>query len=202
MKYVLALDISTSTIGVTILDTQGKLIEIAYCPLKFPKDIEDPTMDKADYFKEFIGNYKNLPIERIYIEEPLDRSSNAFTVTILAKFNGIISRIVYDMFNVKPRYISVYNWRKLFFPEFVHQKGSKTILSFPKDADKKQLVWEKVNFIEPHIKWEYSKFYKLKKENYDMADSYGVARAGLVIEGYLPNPLTEKGLILQSTDNQ
>jgi hypothetical protein len=45
---------------------------------------------------------------------------------------------------------------------------------YPKDCDKKQIVWELVAKREPQIQWMYTKNNTLKKENFDMSDSYTV----------------------------
>jgi len=42
------------------------------------------------------------------------------------------------------------------------------------DIDKKMVIWEKVSDREPQIIWLYDKNMKLKKENFDMTDSYAV----------------------------
>jgi len=43
--------------------------------------------------------------------------------------------------------------------------------ALPWDINKKQIIWEKVNDLEPAIQWIYDRKLKLKKENYDMADA-------------------------------
>ena len=40
------------------------------------------------------------------------------------------------------------------------------------DVDKKSVIFEKVCDLEPQVIWLYDKHNKLKKENYDMSDSY------------------------------
>ena len=47
----------------------------------------------------------------------------------------------------------------------------------PKDVDKKKLIWDKVNKREPQINWLLDKKGQLKKENFDMSDSYTVMLA-------------------------
>ena len=42
----------------------------------------------------------------------------------------------------------------------------------PKDADKKHLIWDLVAKREPQITWQYTRNNTLKKENFDMTDSY------------------------------
>jgi hypothetical protein len=46
-------------------------------------------------------------------------------------------------------------------------------------GDKKMVIWEKVSDREPQIVWLYDKNMKLKKENFDMTDSYAVVLGGM-----------------------
>jgi hypothetical protein len=41
------------------------------------------------------------------------------------------------------------------------------------------IIWEKVSDREPQIIWLYDKNMKLKKENFDMTDSYAVVLGGM-----------------------
>jgi len=42
----------------------------------------------------------------------------------------------------------------------------------PKTIDKKEVIWQEVAKKEPQITWLYTKNNTLKKENFDMTDSY------------------------------
>ena len=57
--------------------------------------------------------------------------------------------------------------------------GNKVVLfgSYPKDVDKKRVIWDLVSKREPKINWLLDKKGALKKENFDMSDSYTVALA-------------------------
>ncbi len=57
-----------------------------------------------------------------------------------------------------------------------NDKGKKVLFGgWPKDIDKKMLIWEHVAKQEPQIKWLYTKNNTLKKENFDQADAYTCA---------------------------
>ncbi len=43
---------------------------------------------------------------------------------------------------------------------------------FPKDCDKKQIIWDLVAKKEPQIQWQYTRNNTLKKENFDQTDAY------------------------------
>ena len=54
----------------------------------------------------------------------------------------------------------------------LNDKGKKVLFGgYPKDIDKKHVIWEHVNDVCSNIEWLYDKKGKLRKENYDMADA-------------------------------
>lgn len=196
-EYVIGLDISTKTIGITLMETTGRLVDISH--LSFPKTSKKngviTVYHKADLFRETIKEYlKNFHISYIFIEEPLKNGPNVGTTITLAKFNGIVSQIMWEVFGVMPEHITVHEARSTFFPEFIIQEKTKkkktgeieikNILRFP-EGDKKQIIFDKVAYLEPQIKWEYNKLGALDIENYDRADSYVVSKAGLFLNGLI-----------------
>lgn len=205
MSKVLGLDVSTKTIGISLFDSAGKLILLTHVTPKVKgidklSDIE-VLIKKAQVFEEeFLEKYADEDIEKVIIEEPLLGSNNVYTMATLIRFNGMISRSVYETLNVVPEFISSYDARKYAFPELmekrsVNKKGiaytekelekSKPVLfgAYPFDIDKKMVIWEKVSELEPQIVWFYDKNHKLKKENFDMTDAYTCARAAMRKQG-------------------
>ena len=52
-------------------------------------------------------------------------------------------------------------------------KNKKVLFgNYPWTTDKKMIIWEKVSRLEPQIVWDYTKNQTLKKESFDMTDSY------------------------------
>ena len=175
---ILGLDISTKTIGSALFDLTGsKLLELTHFSPKIkpqPEDKLEELMKKADLFKKHLENYKDMGIVRVIIEEPLLNSNNVYTVGTLIRYNTMICKNIYDIFGIVPTFISTYNARKFAFPDLVgpNVKGRNVLFGgYPKDIDKKQVIWEHVNSLFPDINWLYSKTGTLKKENFDMADS-------------------------------
>jgi hypothetical protein len=101
----------------------------------------------------------------------------------------MIAKSVYDTLGVVPEFISSYDSRKYAFPELMAKRKIKkdgTELNekqisknepvlfgdYPFNVDKKQVIWDKVSDLEPQVIWLFDKHNKLKKENYDMSDSY------------------------------
>lgn len=176
---VLGLDISTKTIGWSLFDIKTKeLLELThFSPVIKPK-VDDKILElilKVRAFEEKLEGYRNLGITKVVIEEPLLNSNNIWTVGTLLRYNSMITKSIYDILGIAPNFISTYNSRKYAWPEFVQQndKGKHVLFGgLPKDIDKKELIWKKVSDKEPQIQWLYTKNNTLKKECYDMADSY------------------------------
>ena len=205
---ILGLDVSTTCIGISLIEdkgTYGKLELLHHVtPIVKPKPLSkmQELFEKARIFEEeFLNKYADVGVTRVIIEEPLLRSNNVNTVATLLRFNGMISRAVYDTLGIIPDYISSYDARCYGFPELmavrtINRKGEayteKEIAkknpvlfgAFDDNVDKKSVVWELVADMEPQITWIYDKKGKLKKENYDMTDAYAAVIGHMRKEGF------------------
>lgn len=198
-SFILGLDVSTKTIGIALyknLGDTGELILLTHVTPKIkpaPKTKTQELFEKCNIFEsEFLNKYKDLNITKVIIEEPLLRSNNVNTVGTLLRFNGMISRSVYQKLNVVPDFISSFDARAFAFPELMairtHNKkgekypekqiekkirdGEKTLFgAYDWEVDKKTIVWEKVSDLYPQINWVYNRNHSLAKENYDMTDA-------------------------------
>lgn len=203
---LLGLDVSTTTIGVCLLEDdntdKGKIIELTHISPKVSSKIDsvEQLFLKKKLFEEFLQKYTRYHIDEVVIEEPLMRSNNVNTVSVLLRFNGMISDCVYNVLGIVPKYISSYDARKYAFPDLVAVRKyskenelyeSKRIIreiqknkfvlfgSYPWTVDKKSVLQEKVAELFPEIPWLYDKKGELKKENFDSCDAY-VACIGYV----------------------
>lgn len=205
---ILGLDVSTSCIGISLIEdkgTYGKLELLHHVtPIVKPKPVSkmQELFEKARIFEEdFLNKYADVGITKVIIEEPLLRSNNVNTVATLLRFNGMISRAVYDTLGIVPEYISSYDARCYGFPELmairtINKKGEpyteKEIAkknpvlfgAYDDSVDKKTVVWELVADMEPQITWIYDKKGKLKKENFDMTDAYCAVLGHMKKEGF------------------
>lgn len=185
---VLGLDVSTRTIGLALFDIETKnLLELSHISpkVKTENKVEELLL-KSAVFREKLNTYVGLGITTVVIEEPLLGSNNVFTVGTLIRYNSLICKEVYDVLGVVPELITTYNSRKFAFPHLVKQndKGKFVLFGgFPRDTDKKIIIWELVAKREPQIQWLYTKNNTLKKENFDMSDSYCCALAYMKKEG-------------------
>ena len=195
-EFVLALDVSTSTIGIALFEDMGDHGELKLLHHVSPKVKPQPSSKMEELFrkveifeKEFLTNYSDFGITRVIIEEPLLQSNNVYTIATLLRFNGMISKSVYDTVGVVPEFISSYDARKYAFPELmairrfkkdgtplaekVIAKNTPVLFgAYDFDVDKKYVLWEKVAELEPQVTWFYDKKNKLKKETFDTSDAY------------------------------
>jgi RNase H-fold protein (predicted Holliday junction resolvase) len=193
MGKILGLDVSTKTIGIALFDEDGKLWELTHItPVIKPKldNKLEEQFRKVDSFERLLTRYIELDIDRVIIEEPLLNSNNVYTVATLLRFNGMISKVVEEVLNIVPEFISSNDARRYAFPELVavrthNKKGEpypektlknkKPVLfgAYDSKVDKKMVIWE------PSIVWEYTRNNTLKKENFDMTDAYACVLAVL-----------------------
>ena len=176
---VLGLDVSTKTIGWALFDIQTKqLLELTHIS-PIPKPKEDNKIKelllKSEIFRTKLEKYVGLGITKVIIEEPLLNSNNVYTIQTLLRYNTLITKEIYDVLGIVPEFISTYNSRKSAFPELVKQNDKNKYVLFggyPKDCDKKQIIWDLVAKREPQIQWQYTRNNTLKKENFDQSDAY------------------------------
>jgi len=202
-EFLLSLDVSTSCIGIALFEDMGDHGELKLLHHVSPKVKPKPESKMEELFRkveifeqEFLVKYSDVGITRVVIEEPLLQSNNVYTIATLLRFNGMISKSVYDAIGVVPEFISSYDARKYFCSELMAVRRFKkdgTPLSekaiaknqpvlfgaYDFNVDKKLILWEKISDLYPQIIWLYDKNHKLKKENFDMSDA---AVAGL---GYM-----------------
>jgi len=164
----MGLDISTSITGATILDNTGKVVICNAWDLRKYKGFF-LKVEKTKILLEEIA--KNQMVEKIFIEQSLQsfRSgfSSAQTLSTLARFNGTLSWLCYEMFSVEPEFIGATTARKLC--------GIKV----PRGRKAKEVVLEKILDIDPDFVIEYTKHGNPRPGTYDRADSLVIARAGL-----------------------
>jgi len=199
MGKILGLDVSTKTIGIALFNEEGKLWELTHITPKIKPKLDNKLEEqfrKVDSFERLLTRYIELDIDKVIIEEPLLNSNNIYTVATLLRFNGMISKVVEEVLNVVPEFISSNDARRYAFPELVQVrthnkkgepypekslKNKKPVLfgAYDYKVDKKMVIWEKVAQLEPSIVWEYTRNNTLKKENFDMTDAYTVCLAAM-----------------------
>ena len=167
---ILGLDISTSITGVTIISEDNEILLNGAWDLRKYKNFFDKASFVGNKIKE-LSKDTRFNIHHIFIEQSLQsfRSgfSSAKTLSTLSRFNGVVSWMVYEEYNIEPQYLAATSARKLC--------GIKV----PKGIKAKQFVMNYLIENEPNFVIEYTKFGNPKPEYYDRADSLVIARAGL-----------------------
>lgn len=166
---ILGLDISTSITGFTVLSDSGDIVLCDYIDLKKLSNMFDKAKTVEHRLQEIFDNNK---IDQVWIEESLQMfssgMSSAKTLATLTKFNGIISWITWDKFNIQPEYIAAVSARK------------EIGLTVSKGQRGKDVVMEYMLDKEPWFVVDYGRTGKIKPHFYDMADSFVVAKAGYI----------------------
>jgi len=168
---ILGLDISTSITGFCILDGNGEIIRAGVWDMRNKKYFSN-IFYKANYIKNGILDMKvQYPIEKVFIEKPFmffgSGGSSAKTMSILQRFNGIISWICYEIFEKTPCYFTAREARKI--NEIKISKGNNT--------KKEILKWVLDKY--PDFNIEYTNHGNPKPKYFDIADAIVIANAGL-----------------------
>ncbi len=201
MALLMGLDVSTSIIGVCLMDDAIKpddkgshIILLDHIAFKGCETI----WDKADVVREYMadvirGSFEDerLPWQvhcplRVILEEPLmgfrPGMSSAQTISTLMRFNGIVSYITRVTFKCDPEYIGSAHARKL-----CGVKLQRTALGGPQ---KEQVFAHMVANDLKHVQWPVKKNGKQVDWSRDVCDAYVIARAA-TISGPI-QPLTKK----------
>jgi Holliday junction resolvasome RuvABC endonuclease subunit len=168
---ILGLDVSTSITGATVLDKDGKVVLCESWDMRNKNKFKD-IFDKAEKINSWLSDiFKSYKIKEVYIEQSLQsfRSgfSSAQTLSTLSRFNGMVSLMVFHIFNIKPKYLAATSARK--------SCGIKV----PRGEKAKSVVIQFVLDNDPDFSVEYTKFGNPRPGEFDRADSWVIAKAGL-----------------------
>jgi len=181
---VLGIDISTSITGFAVIG-DDQILHYSSIDLRKHKGAFAKADSIKEYLTDFYENYQldqdnagwgesRHPIEHIYIEQPLHMfmrgRSSAKALSTLMTFNGIVSWLIYELFEIEPQYISASSARK------------KAGIRVPRGSKAKEVVLKHLLENEKAFTIEYTKNGNPKPESYDRADAIVVAKAGYNIE--------------------
>jgi Holliday junction resolvasome RuvABC endonuclease subunit len=170
---ILGLDISTTCVGLCVLDSKGNVLLLDHIILS---KIKTGLRFKAVAVKERLKDINDqFDIKHIFIEECLLRyrmgASSIHTLMILAKFNGIVSFISSEIFDITPAYILAPHARKVC--------GVKVTKEEKKEKGIKQIVLNHVkNELGDGLDIIYTRTNKPKPYMFDRADSWIIAKCG------------------------
>ena len=169
---ILGLDVSTSITGATIIDNNGSVVVCEAWDMRNKKNFED-LLDKADNIRKCLLDVSSKhDIREVYIEKPFmffnSGGSSAKTMSILQNFNGMVSWMVFQQFGFKPKYLTAGEARKA------------CGIKIPRGTKAKEKIIEFVVDNDPTFTVQYTKFGNPKPGESDRADSWVIAKAGLV----------------------
>ena len=180
---LLGLDISTSMVGYTILDLDGNIVKIGHFDLT---KIKKTIWDKVDFMKSKLEEInKKHNISRVIIEEPLSKfskgKSSSHTISLLMRFNGIISYLIHNIMKIDAIYYSPSSARKICGLKMLSKAACRK--QKIKWKPQKEQAFEQMNAQAPFVnsyRWPLKRTGKLKDFCYDEMDSYIVCRAGFL----------------------
>ena len=181
---ILGIDISTSLTGFAVVG-EGQLLHYSAVDLRKHKGVFAKAEALREHVADFFENYQldqdgggwgqsKYPIEHIYIEQPLHMfmkgKSSAKTLSALMTFNGIVSWLIYELFEIEPQYLAATSARK--------QCGIKV----KRGEKSKEVVLKHLLENEPAFHIEYTKHGNPVAGAYDKADAIVIAKAGYILE--------------------
>jgi Holliday junction resolvasome RuvABC endonuclease subunit len=183
---ILGVDVSTSITGFAIV-ADGVLVYYDSIDLRKYKNIFAKTVAIKEKILDLYETYQlnndenstaigasQYPIEHIYVEQPFtffnSGGSSAKTMAALQRFNGIVSWLLYEVFEIEPCFIGATSARKAI--------GIKV----PRGQKAKEVVLQHLLDTEPAFKIEYTRHGNPKPESYDRADAIVIAMAGYQTE--------------------
>lgn len=183
---IIGLDISTSIVGIAVLEESGDIVEVHHVDLRKIKS--DDYCQMADKVQEVLEKIKIKHSKTsfdVFVEEAGKKfrsgTSSASTIFKLARFNGIVCYTCWKTFNVTPIEIDVKKARKsigLTIPKF--PRGTK--YSVKKKATKKAVI----DFLLEDCKYTPKEmgFEKTRHDNWqvwcqDRADAIVIAKSGI-----------------------
>jgi Holliday junction resolvasome RuvABC endonuclease subunit len=179
-KVILGLDVSTSRIGICIIDYGSNLLRSEFIKMNSKDDLEDRCIVLENFLSNINAhnsiNNRGYFIDKVFIESPFMMFSGgkttAMTMAKLQRFNGMVCYMVRRSLGITPVSIAANKARGLV--------GLK--VKRGEDTKKKVIEWVQ-NEYPTDFEVTMTRFGNPKPGTDDMADAVVVARAGLLLEG-------------------
>ena len=178
-KVILGLDVSTSRVGICVLDYSSNLLRSDFIKMNSKDDLEDRCLVLENYIKNLdcydsISN-KGYCFGEVFIESPFMMFSGgkttAMTMAKLQRFNGMVCYMITKTLRLKPVSIAANKARGLV--------GLK--IKRGEDTKQKVIDWAQNQYPKDFLV-ECTRFGNPKPGTDDMADAIVIARAGLLID--------------------
>lgn len=168
---VMGLDVSTSCTGICILDKDKLLVYLIALDLSKCTSFIDKCSKLQQTFHDLNSQFN---VSQIFIEQDLQSFrpglSSAHTLNTLSRFNGAVSLMCFQEFNVRPVLLNVTNARSAVGIKINYKDKSKKT---------KEKVWDWVAS-QIQIDWPKKKTGSLRSSAFDMSDAYVIALAGIL----------------------
>lgn len=184
-QCILGLDVSTSTVGICLFTTDGRLLELNHIsPIVKDENLTKPDLllEKCNLIVKFlVENYPPEKICEIILETPLISSQQTDTAALLNYFGGMIFASLRFYYTEKIKYVTVDEARRFGLPEVVGGKTKSLFGVFNGRLDrkviseyKKMIVLSLIAQRYPTIIWLLNNNLSIDKKNFDRADSIAV----------------------------
>lgn len=183
---IMGLDISTSVVGVTILDENFNVELMTHISFKSSMNFWEKADHALEQFWEIFDKHGAMHV--VYVEEPVlsysPGKSSAQTIMTLAKFNYILSYEIRLHQNRDPIHITVGEARKTCGIKTVQRKKAGGL------SHKEQTFKYLTSPGQPLHGVPFPKTKNGTYKNYvaDEVDSYVIARAGVILASSLNRP--------------
>jgi hypothetical protein len=171
---VIGLDVSSSKIGIAVLDDNKKILTSEVIKLRSDETLENRALmleNKLQKLKKFYF------IDNVYVEEPFiafgGGKTTAQTIATLQRFNGMCCYSIYRVFEKPPVMVSVRSAR------------SKLGIKIPKGTaqkDSKKYIIEYVEKNHPEFQYSLTSHGNPQPGTDDRADAVVIALYGLDLE--------------------
>ena len=172
MNVILGLDVSTSKIGLSIIDLNENLIDCQTIKLKPNYTLEERCIVLEHYISSNYGIKYN--IKKIYIEQPFMMFSGgkttAMTMSKLQRFNGMVSFMIRKLFGFDAELIAANKARGAVGLKIKRGENTK----------QKVIEWVKQRYPKDFI-FELTRHGNPKPGTDDKADAVVVGLAGLIL---------------------
>ena len=182
----LGLDVSTACTGWAVINPDDTYVAMGAIDLSKDVGVYDKAIAVRMELNRLLLKY---PITRVYIEENLQSFrrgfSSAKTLSTLARFNGIVSFLAFEVFDIEPVHLNVNAARKALGLKLVSKKngGAGTKVQVL------EWVQQDIKRKQHDIQWPAKQLKSgprkglvvLETKCYDMADAYVIAIASMIM---------------------
>ena len=171
MTYILGLDISTSVIGMAVMDLDKKLIHYRNLKMNSKDDLEIRCWQ---FKQELLNVFEDYAFDDVYVEQPAmmfgGGRTTAQTMSKLQRFNGMCCYAVYTQTFLVPHLVHANSARK------------KMNISIPRNVKKKKhFIIQEVQKKYPSFTYDITRHGNPKPGTDDIADAIVIAHYGVSV---------------------